>query len=192
MPVKARERLIRSAEKLFYADGIRAVGLERLLADSGVGRASFYRHFSSKEDLVVTFLDVYERAYRSWLAERTEAWGGTPLAAFDALIEHAGTSDFRGCAFINAVAEAAEPAAEIRRMAGEHKDAVAAFLRGLLARSGYPDDPALARRLLLLMDGATVTELHERSSRPARQAKEMAEALLAGVSAAGSAPSAAN
>ncbi|PSK82242.1 TetR family transcriptional regulator [Murinocardiopsis flavida] len=188
MPVKARERLIQSAERLFYADGIRAVGLERLLADSGVGRASFYRHFSGKEDLVVTVLGAYERAYRGWLAERTDAWGGTPLAAFDAIIEHAETADFRGCAFINAVAEAAEPAAEIRRMASDHKDAVAAYLRGLLARSGYPDDPDLARQLLLLMDGATVTELHERSSRPARQAKEMAEALLAGASADGPAP----
>ncbi|MFE9245790.1 TetR/AcrR family transcriptional regulator [Nocardiopsis sp. NPDC006938] len=183
MPVKARERLIQSAERLFYADGIRAVGLERLLTDSGVGRASFYRHFSSKEELVVAFLGAYERAYRDWLVERTEALGGTPLAVFDALVDHAENSDFRGCAFINAVAEVAEPADEIRRMASEHKDAVVGFLRELLVRSGHPDDPDLARQLLLLMDGATVTELHERSSRPARQAREMARALLAGAGA---------
>ncbi|WP_150460434.1 hypothetical protein [Nesterenkonia ebinurensis] len=63
-------------------------------------------------------------------------------------------------------------------MANQHKDAVAGYLRTLLVDAGYPDDPDLARRLLLLMDGAAVTELYERTDRPARQAKKMAEALL--------------
>ncbi|WP_166349497.1 TetR/AcrR family transcriptional regulator [Phytoactinopolyspora limicola] len=180
MPTHARDRLLRAAEKLFYAEGIRAVGLERLLSVSGVGRASFYRHFASKDDLVVTMLRGYDERYRSWLTERTSALGGTPLAVFDALIEHAETSDFRGCAFINAIAEVAEPDSTIRAMATAHKDAVADYLRTLLVDAGYPDDMELARQLLLLMDGATVTELYERSSRPARQAKAMAQALLHG------------
>ncbi|WP_129667728.1 TetR/AcrR family transcriptional regulator [Phytoactinopolyspora endophytica] len=178
MPTNARQRLLDAAKKLFYAEGIQAVGLERLLADSGVGRASFYRHFASKDDLVVTMLSNYDQTYRTWLTERTTALGGTPLAAFDALIEHAKTSDFRGCAFINAIAEVAEPDSQIRAMANQHKEAVADYLRTLLVEAGYPDDMNLARQLLLLMDGAAVTELYERSDRAARQAKAMAQALL--------------
>lgn len=178
MPTNARERLLDAAENLFYAEGIHAVGIDRLLTESGVGRASFYRHFESKDDLVLTMLHNYDRNYRRWLAERTATLGGTPLAAFDALIEYAGTSNFRGCAFINAVAEVAEPDSEIRAMAQRHKKTVAEYLRTLLAETGYPDDPDLAHQLLLLMDGAAVTELYERSDRAARQSRAMAAALL--------------
>ena len=178
MPTNARQRLLDAAEKLFYAEGIQAVGMERLLTDSGVGRASFYRHFTSTDDLVVAMLSNYDQVYRAWLTQRTTALGGTPLAAFDALIEYAEASDFRGCAFINAIAEVAEPGSEIRAMASQHKDAVAGYLRTLLVEAGYPDDIELARQLLLLMDGAAVTELYERTDRAARQAKKMAEALL--------------
>ncbi|GAB3700631.1 TetR/AcrR family transcriptional regulator [Nocardiopsis oceani] len=179
MPTNARQRLLDAAEKLFYNEGIHAVGLERLLTESGVGRASFYRHFASKDDLVVSMLRNYDEAYRTWLAERTAALGGTPLAAFDALIEYAETSDFRGCAFINAIAEVAEPDSQIRTMTSQHKEAVAEYLRTLLVDAGYPDDTDLARQLLLLMDGAAVTELYERSDRAAKQAKAMARAILA-------------
>ncbi len=178
MPTNARQRLIDAAEKLFYAEGIHAVGLERLLSLSGVGRASFYRHFSSKDDLVVTMLDAYDQAYRTWLTERTDALGATPLAAFDALIEYAETSDFRGCAFINAIAEVAEPGSQIRAMARQHKDAVADYLRMLLIENGYPDDVDLAKQLLLLMDGASVTELYERSDQAAKRAKATAQVIL--------------
>ncbi|ASO23084.1 AcrR family transcriptional regulator [Actinoalloteichus hoggarensis] len=178
MATNARQRLLDAAEKLFYAEGIQAVGLERLLAESEVGRASFYRHFASKDDLVVAMLSNYDEAYRTWLAERTTALGGTPIAAFDALIEYAETSGFRGCAFINAIAEVAEPDSQIRAMANQHKEAVVDYLRLLLAEAGYPDDTDLARQLLLLMDGAAVTELYERSDRAARQAKTMALAIL--------------
>lgn len=183
MPTNARQRLIDAAKKLFYAEGVRAVGLERLLTDSGVGRASFYRHFASKDDLVVTMLREYEQNYRVWLAQQTEVWGGTPLAVFDALIEYAEISDFRGCAFINAIAESAEPDKQIQQMTNQHKEEVANYLRSLLVTSGYPDDENLARQLLLLIDGASVAELYERTSRPARQAKAMAEALLDGARA---------
>lgn len=178
MPTNARQRLLDAAKDLFYAEGIHAVGLERLLSTSGVGRASFYRHFASKDDLVLTMLRAYDENYRDWLTRRTAELGGTPLAAFDALIEYAGTSDFRGCAFINALAEVAEPGSEIHALAARHKDAVADHLRSLLVDAGHPDEIDLARQLLLLMDGAAVTELYERSDRPARQARSMAEVLL--------------
>lgn len=178
MPTRARERLIETAEKLFYEEGIQAVGLERLLADSGVGRASFYRHFASKDDLVLTMLRSHDRAYREWLEIRVRDLGGDPLAVFDALAERSNWSDYRGCAFINAMAEIADPASPVFRIAKEHKHAVADSLRQGLVAAGYRDAEALAPQLVLLIDGATVTALHERTNEPMRQAKEIARGLL--------------
>jgi Transcriptional regulator len=178
MPTRARERLIETAEKLFYAEGIQAVGLERLLAVSGVGRASFYRHFASKDDLVLVMLRSYDRAFREWLQSRVDELGGDPLAVFDALAERSDWSGFRGCAFINAMAEVADPSSPVFQIAKEHKRAVASFLSGRLSAAGYLDADKLARQLLLLIDGATVTALHERTNEPMRQAKEIARGML--------------
>ncbi|MFC6486603.1 TetR/AcrR family transcriptional regulator [Nitratireductor sp. GCM10026969] len=178
MPTRARERLIETAEKLFYAEGIQAVGLERLLSVSGVGRASFYRHFASKDDLVVTMLRGHDRAYREWLETRVRDLGGDPLAVFDALAERSDWSDYRGCAFINAMAEIADPASPVFRIAKEHKRAVAEFLGKCLVAAGYRDAETLAPQLVLLIDGATVTALHERTNQPMREAKEIARGML--------------
>src|SRR5437660_1647306 len=98
MATRARERLLDAAEELFYAEGVRAVGVERILAESGVGRASFYRHFASKDDLVVAVLRRRDQAWRAWLAERVDALGGKPLDVFAALAERFACADFRGCA----------------------------------------------------------------------------------------------
>src|SRR2546421_9625095 len=103
MATRARQRLLETAEELFYADGIRAVGLERILSTSGVGRASFYRHFTGKDELVVAVLRERDRQWRAWLADRVAALGGQPLCVFDALAERFARADFRGCAFINAM-----------------------------------------------------------------------------------------
>lgn len=179
MPVQARERLLAAAEDLFYAEGIRAVGVERILSVSGVGRASFYRHFPGKDDLVVAVLRARDVRWRAWLAERVEAHGGGPLAVFDALAERFAREDFRGCAFINTMVESADPDSAAHRVAAEHKAAVADYVRGLLVGEGVADPDALARRFVLLMDGAIVTALRERTPEAAGRAREVAEALLA-------------
>jgi AcrR family transcriptional regulator len=178
MPVRARARLVRVAEELFYAEGIRAVGVERLLAASGVGRASFYRHFSSKDDLVEAVLRNRDEHWRRWLEGAVTARGSNPLAVFDALAERFERTDFRGCAFINTMVEVADPSNAVYRLATEHKQSVTDFVDGLLAAAGYRQHATLAEQFILLMDGATVTALRERSAEPARRAKAIAAALL--------------
>ncbi|PPK71071.1 helix-turn-helix domain-containing protein [Actinokineospora auranticolor] len=76
MPTHARERLLRAAQELFYAEGIRAVGVERLLTVSGVGRASFYRHFASKDDLVVLTIRTFSDTWLAWLSDAVATRGG--------------------------------------------------------------------------------------------------------------------
>ncbi|GHJ44501.1 TetR family transcriptional regulator [Catellatospora sp. TT07R-123] len=179
MPTRARERLLDTAEELFYADGIRAVGLERILSTSGVGRASFYRHFAGKDELVVAVLQRRDERWRQWLDERVAQLGGDPLAVFDAIAERFDRADFRGCAFINSMIESADPDSGAHQVAAAHKQALTRYVAGLLAAHGAADPDATAQRFVLLMDGATVTALRERSSAPAQRARELASLLLA-------------
>ena len=174
---------------MFYAEGTRAVGVERILEESGVGRASFYRHFESKDDLIVAVLRRRDTAWREWLATRVEALASSadakPLAVFDALEERFGWQDFRGCAFINTIVETADPTSVAHDVANEHKVAVIGYLTGLLRDSGHPAPEPTAQALHLLMDGAVVTALRERTPDAARRAKQTAAVLLAATPAAG-------
>ena len=179
MPIRARERLLQAAEELFYAEGIRAVGVDRLLTASGVGRASFYRHFASKDALVVDVLLAKGQRWRAELADAVAVRGNDPLAIFDVFGGQFGRSDFRGCAFINAMVEAADWNSPAHRVAADHKHAVTVYLDGLLAAAGHGDHAVLAEQFMLLLDGAVVTALRDRSAEPARQAKAVAAALLA-------------
>lgn len=179
MPARARDRLIDAAERLFNAEGIRAVGVERVLVVSGAGRASFYRHFSSKDDLAGAILRAYDERWRARMRAAVDAAGGDPLAVFDALAEHCAAPDVRGCASINAMVEIADPRSAAYQAAVEHKRAVLSYVDSVLAKAGDPDHAANAERLLLLIDGALVTTLRDNSPAPARRAKEIARTLLA-------------
>ncbi|WP_131739238.1 TetR/AcrR family transcriptional regulator [Actinomadura roseirufa] len=179
MPTRARERLVQAAESLFYAEGIRAVGVERLLAVSGVGRASFYRHFAGKDDLVATVLGERDRGWRRELEAEVAARGGHPLTVFDVLAGRYESGDFHGCSFINAMAETAGTDPAVRELADRHKAAVAAYFARLLAEAGHGGSAReLAQRFVLLLDGSIVTALRDRSAAPAHRARAIAEILL--------------
>ena len=170
MPTAARERLLATAERLFYAEGIRAVGVERLLAESGVGRASFYRHFPGKGDLVVTVLGQRLARWRANLAAAVDARGGGVLAVFDVLADQAAEPGFRGCAAINAMVETADADSAAHHVAAAHKEHLAAYLQTLTG------DEERARDLLLLVDGALVTSLRDPEAIP--RARRVAEHVL--------------
>ncbi len=182
MPTHARDRLLAAAGQLFYAEGIRAVGVERLLESSGVGRASFYRHFASKDDLVVAMLRGYDERYRASLREAVDAADGDPLAVFDALATRFAAADYRGCSSINTMVEIADVDHPAHRVAAEHKRAVIDYLDGVLAAGGHDNHYELAEQFMLLIDGANVSALREHSAAPARRAKAVAQTLLDGPS----------
>lgn len=185
MAVKARQRLLTAAGDLFYAEGVRAVGLERLLDESGVGRASFYRHFTGKDDLVAAMLDDYDAEYRDWLRTRVAELGNEPLAVFDAAAERADATRFRGCAFLNVMAEIADPADPIHARAAAHKAAVTDYLAELLTGVGIDPAAELAYRWMLLLDGAIVTAAYQRDVRPFAEAKSLAGSTLPGGGSSG-------
>src|SRR3981081_904825 len=102
----ARERILDTAYELFSHDGIRAVGIDRIIADAGIAKATLYRHFPSKEQLVLAFLDLRERRWtREWLEAESERRAATRqdrvLVVFDVLDDWFQRPDYEGCSFIN-------------------------------------------------------------------------------------------
>lgn len=181
MPTNARERLLDTAEDLFYAQGTRATGVEQILATSGVGRASFYRHFESKDELIVAVLRRRRERWATTTVPRVRTMGGHPLDVFDVLADRLVETGYRGCAFLNALVEIPNAQEPAHLEAVAHKEDMRAFLGELLAAHGYPDEGGeLSRRLLMLYDGASVVGLRERSPRAAHDARAIAEVLLAG------------
>ncbi|WP_370110441.1 TetR/AcrR family transcriptional regulator [Streptacidiphilus sp. MAP12-33] len=153
-----RERLVRAASRLFYYEGVRAIGVERLIAEAGVTKATFYRHFASKDDLVVAYLMTKDAFYRS-VAEPLVA-GHPPAEAIDlifgAIAEHARERGFRGSPFMNAAAEYPDAAHPVRRLVASHRDWLRALFLDLLTRLGHADAESAAGALLMLYDGAMV------------------------------------
>ena len=175
----ARERLLDTAEELFYAQGTRATGIEQILATSGVGRASFYRHFASKDELIVAVLRRRRERWASVSVPRVREMGGHPLDMFDVLAARLEETAYQGCAFLNTLVEIRDVDDPAYREAVEHKEDMRAFFAHLLALHGYADDDqVLSRQLLMLYDGASVAGLRERSPRAAQDARAVAEVLL--------------
>ena len=192
-PPSARQRILDSASDLFYRKGIRNVGIEEIIARSGVAKMSLYKNFESKDALVVEWLRRRDQRWRHWFVTVVERSGSTPkrriLGVFDALAEWFGSRDFRGCAFINSAVELADPRHPAFRASVQHKELVYQYLWELTHAAGVTQPEALARQLLLLMDGATVSALLQgRGAEAARDAKRAAEALVAGASASAEVP----
>jgi AcrR family transcriptional regulator len=152
----ARERLVKAASRLFYYEGVRAIGVERLIAEAGVTKTTFYRHFASKDDLVVAYLRTKDTYYRE-VAE--------PLAAehppaeaidqiFEAIAEHARERGFRGSPLMNAAAEYPDASHPVRQVVASHRNWLRTLFGDLLARLGHPDPESAAGALLMLYDGA--------------------------------------
>lgn len=155
-PPSARERILAAAMPLFYARGLRAVGVDLIIAESGVAKATFYKHFPTKDDLVVAYLDAVDGVWREQLREAAEAAGPDPrdqlVGLFDALAQACRADGYRGCGFINAAAEN-QPGTPIHERVVAHKAAVLEWVTGLAEQAGADDPPALARSLTLLLDG---------------------------------------
>jgi AcrR family transcriptional regulator len=177
----ARDRLLEAADRLFYNEGIGAVGIDRVLEQSGVAKGSLYYNFSGKDDLVRAYLQNRHAKWAGRIDERTSAVVGTPaqriLAIFDALGELFAEPDFRGCAFINAAAEAAPGSAG--DLATKDFRAWLHELFGALVEEAGVDNPGrLAAQLILLYDGANISAQMERDPAVALAARDAAASLM--------------
>jgi len=154
-----RERLLRTASAIFYRDGIHAVGVDRIVAEAGVTRATFYRHFPSKEDLVTAYLQLEDATIRGFFSAAAPiATGPRDLIALviDGIAADVRENHTRGCPFINAAAEYPDADSAVRRTVRSHRDWFTATLREALEAAGEDDAEGKARALVLLRDAAFV------------------------------------
>ncbi|MBC6463668.1 TetR/AcrR family transcriptional regulator [Actinomadura sp. HBU206391] len=155
----ARRRILRTAGLLFYAEGIRAVGIDRIIAEAGVAKATFYSHFPAKDDLVRVYLAEQSRRQRAAVHE-VQASGIPPtevlLAVFEAIGELGCGPGFRGCAFINAAVEYPDPGHPVRQVVTEHRSWFRGLLRDLLTAAAHPDVERTTATLAVLRDGLVV------------------------------------
>jgi AcrR family transcriptional regulator len=152
----ARQRVLLTACCLFYRDGIRATGIDRVIAESSVTKVTFYRHFSSKNELICAYLAHRHERWMAWftdaLVRHAPAGGLATLGA--ALGEWLRDEGFRGCAFLNGVSELGEALPEVVSITRQHKAEMTAAIEGLLPAS--PHRASLARAAALAVDGAIV------------------------------------
>ena len=179
--MSARQRILDTAFRLFYAHGIRAVGVDRIIAESGVAKATLYKYFPAKDDLVLAYLDRVDEVWNGQLHAAAEAAGSDPadrlVGLFDALGSACRRDGYRGCGFINAAAEA-EPGTPVHERTVAHKREVLAWVRGLAAEGGADDPDGLARSLTLLLDGGLASGALDADPEAAASAKEAAAALV--------------
>jgi AcrR family transcriptional regulator len=181
-PTSARDRILDTAFRLFYARGIRAVGVDLIIAESGVAKATFYKHFPAKDQLVVAYLDKVDGIWSAQLHEAAAAAGPAPadqlVGLFDALGTACRRDGYRGCAFINAAAES-QPGTPVHDRTVAHKQSVLAWVRGLAAEADARDPDSLARSLTLLLDGGLAEGALSADPTAPEAARDSARALVA-------------
>jgi AcrR family transcriptional regulator len=170
-----KQRILETADRLFYLQGIRAVGVDTIAAEIGISKRTLYNHFPSKDELIAAYL-----ARRSGPIPASDK---SPLEqilrTFDSLERRFAGKDYRGCPFVNAVAELGAADQPVRKIAIAFKDSRRAWFRDLLKQLGAADADGLATQLQLLVDGAIALDLVRNDPSMARAAKQAARVLLA-------------
>jgi AcrR family transcriptional regulator len=154
----ARERLLETAARIFYAEGINSVGVGRIVRESGVTLATFYRHFPSKQDLVLAYLQRVHDGFNARAEAAREAAGdpGEMLRLIgNNITRQLFEPGFRGCAFINAASEFEDPDGPIMRAVLTHRRWFHDLVRDALVAAGHPQPDLAANRYVMLRDGAT-------------------------------------
>ena len=158
--VPMRERIVEAATEQFYAQGLRAVSAEKIIAQVGITKVTFYRHFPAKDDLIVAYLERRAKWERDAIAQARQAAGDAP-GVFRILAEAIGAEScspgFRGCPFINAAAEFSDPTDPVRATVDAHRAWVHDQFARIAADAGVGDVESVARQLVILRDGAMVS-----------------------------------
>lgn len=146
----AREKILFTAHDLFYQDGVRATGVDRLIHESKVTKTTFYRHFPSKKDLIIEFLELRHLSWLAWFKARIGYHGNNPSSITLAINEWLSSDDFRGCAFLNSVGELGEQMPEVLKITQRHKRNVVEVIASIVGNQ----EQAVA--ITVAIDGAVL------------------------------------
>jgi AcrR family transcriptional regulator len=183
MAVQTRQRLIEAAKRRFYHDGFRNVGIDAILTDVGISKAGFYKHFQSKDDLMIAVLEdvdkFLQRQFREMVRERGgRSAEGQLRAVLDVVQQIMETEDFHGCIFVNAAMEFPLPHDPAHEAALRHKRSLEDFFYELGERAAAPDPAGLAQELAMVVEGAYVTRALTGESATICTARRLAEQII--------------
>lgn len=183
LPITARDRVLASAYDLFSRKGVRAVGVDEVIARAQVAKATLYRHFASKDDLVLAFLQEREQLWtKDWVEAEARRRGDTPeeqlLAIFDLFDEWFQREDFEGCSFINVLLEMNDRETPIGRASAVHLANIRSIVRRLAEEAGLSEPDQFAHSWHILMKGSIVAA-GEGDREAARRAQAMGRLLIA-------------
>ena len=182
-PSGTRDRILDAAYDLFSQHGIRGVGIDAIVARSGVARMTLYRHFSSKQQLALAYLERREERWtKEWLQQEVMRRSDDPaerlLAIFDVFDEWFRRPDFEGCAFINVMLEGDGEDDPVQRASTAYLANIRSFLKRLARDAGIGNPDDFARKWHILMKGSIVSA-GEGDRNAARRAKDVGRLLLA-------------
>jgi AcrR family transcriptional regulator len=189
MSGSARARILDAAYQLFSREGIRAIGVDRVVAEAGVAKMTLYRHFASKEELVLAFLELRgERWSRDWLQAEAERLAPDPsgraLVMFDLLDEWFHSEDFEGCSFVNTLLEIHDKSDPVHQAAARHLEAIRVMLRGYFGDDPNPDESAYLLQTMML---GSIASAGRGDLNAARRARAAVAVILDRAGAAGAA-----
>ncbi len=177
-----RERLNRAAYELFSREGVRAVGVDAVIARAGTAKMTLYRNFPSKDDLILEFLRRREQLWtREWLEAESRRRAKTPreqlLAIFDVFAEWFSEPDFEGCSFLTTMIEINDREHPVHQAAVDHLANIRGYIEALASEAGISDADSFARKWHILMKGS-IMAAHEGDKEAAGRARELGELLL--------------
>ncbi|WP_169566426.1 TetR/AcrR family transcriptional regulator [Sneathiella limimaris] len=182
MSASKRDELVQRALKTFYQGGFHAIGMDKLAKETGVSKTAIYKHFRTKEELILATLRLRDEQFRNWLMRRVSELAKEPkerlLAIFDALGEWFLESDFKSCMFIKASSEYQDRSSAIHATSAEHKRLLLQYFTDLAREAGAKDPDRLACELLIAKEGAIVLAHLFTPENLARDAKRTAERII--------------
>jgi AcrR family transcriptional regulator len=177
--LSARERILATANELFYREGIRAIGVDMVVERSGVSKTSLYRLFDSKDALIAAFAADRDRSFWAWWDRIEEQHADDPRALLKALLSEIanriGNSTYRGCPFLNLVTEFPDQNHPGRIIAQDNKEALRARLATIVAKLGVGDPDRVASQIAMVINGALVTGL---MTHPANLRDDLVDAAM--------------
>jgi AcrR family transcriptional regulator len=179
-----KQRLTEAAVRRFYRDGFRNVGLDQVLADVGISKTAFYKHFECKEDLVLSALEMQnhwlQETFRAMLAERGgDSAVGQLRSLLDVVDRIIDADEFQGCIFVNVALEFPLHHEPAHIAAARHKQAIEQIVHDLAAIAGASDPQQMARELCLVMEGAYVTRQVTGDKQTISIARRVADLIIA-------------
>ena len=179
---KARQRIVETAERLFYAEGVRSVGIDRIIAEAEVAKMTLYNHFSSKDDLILAVLQYREEQVNEMFSKSIERHAKKGMdrleAFFAALKDWFKSPGFRGCSFINASVELADASHPASMFAARHKETFHEMIKQIVTETAGSKAASVAPAIALMVEGAIVTAVMEGKPDPADVARDAALALM--------------